>query len=268
MSHFLDVAEHAARVGAKILLERQGSVEPISKGPKDIVTEADLASQNAILDVLLNAYPDHLTLAEETCISDQGHESHPAEPIGPDQYRWIVDPLDGTINYVHGIPSFAVSIALEKGGEILVGIVYDPVLNECFTASLGQGAFLNGKRVSASSCESLEDALMAVSFSANLPRGSVEISRFVEILHASHTIRRLGSAALNLCYVASGRLDGYVASAIKAWDVAAGALLLREAGATLTSLDGGSFDLYRPKLACAATAPLHAELLEILMRAE
>lgn len=263
MTNYLDICEQAARVGAEILLDRQGTVEAITKGPKDIVTEADLASQNAILQILSGAYPDHLMMAEES-----NGESHGAGPIGPNQYRWIVDPLDGTINYVHGIPSFAVSIALERGGKVLVGVVYDPVLDECFTASNGEGAFLNGKRIYASGCESMEDALMAVSFSANVPRGSVEIRRFVEVLHASHTIRRLGSAALNLCYVASGRLDGYVASSVKAWDVAAGALLLQEAGAIITSLEGGSLDLYRPRFACAATAQLHAELMEILSRAE
>jgi myo-inositol-1(or 4)-monophosphatase len=268
MSDFLHVCEQAARAGAGILLDRRGKVEPIVKGPKDIVTEADLASQKAILKILSDTYPDHLMMAEEGGPNGAVGESYPCAPITPDQYRWIVDPLDGTINYVHGVPSFAVSVALEMGGELLVGVVYDPMLDECFAAARGDGAFLNGERICASKCESLENALMAVSFSANVPRGSVEIRRFVEILHSCHTVRRLGSAALNLCYVASGRLDCYIASAVKTWDVAAGALLLQEAGATITSLDGGPFELYRPQFACAATAQLHAELMEILARVE
>lgn len=267
MPDYLTVCEKAAREGAKILLNRQGTVEAIEKGPKDIVTEADFASQNAIVQILLDAYPNHLVMAEE-CDGNSSAVNRSAGAIPSDQYRWIIDPLDGTINYVHGIPSFAVSVALERGGELLVGVVYDPILDECFSAVVGEGAFLNGKPVCSSTCDSMREALMAVSFSANVPRDSVEIRRFVEVLHASHTIRRLGSAALNLCYVACGRLDGYIASSVKAWDVAAGALLLREAGATITSLDGGSLDLYRPRFACAATVKLHAELMEILAQVE
>ena len=268
MPDYLTVCEKAAREGAKILIERQGTVEAIEKGPKDIVTEADLASQDAIVQILLDAYPSHLVMAEENDASGSSAVGQSAGVIGADQYRWIIDPLDGTINYVHGIPSFAVSIALERGGELLIGVVYDPVLDECFSAKVGEGAFLNGSLICSSTCQSMAEALMAVSFSANVPRGSVEISRFIEVLHTSHTIRRLGSAALNLCYVACGRLDGYIASSVKTWDVAAGALLLREAGATITSLDGSSLDLYRPRFACAATVKLHAELMEILAQVE
>ncbi len=268
MSKFLDVGEQAAREGGRILLDRQGKVKPIKKGRKDFYTKADTDSQEAIIEVLSNAYPAHLTLAEEGNPIEADGDSQSVEPIGPDQYRWIIDPLDGTVNYVHGVPSFAVSVALERGGQLVVGVVYDPVLDECFTATAGEGAFLNRKRIGPSQCASMQDALAAVSFSADVPRGSVEISRFVEVLHACHTIRRMGSAALNLCYVACGRLDCYVASSVKVWDVAAGVLLLQEAGAAITSLDGGPFDLYRPKFACAATDQLHTEFMEILARAE
>jgi myo-inositol-1(or 4)-monophosphatase len=151
---------------------------------------------------------------------------------------------------------------------VLVGVVLDPVADECFCAADSKGAFLNGERIGPSGCESMVDALIAVSFSANAQRDSVEIRRFIEILHESQSVRRLGSAALNLCYVASGRLDGYSAASVNSWDVAAGVLILREAGGVLSSLDGGQFDLARPKFACAGTVALHAQLLEILARAE
>ncbi len=264
MSDFLETCERAARAGGKVLLEQQGRIQARQKGPKDLVTEADLASQQVIRDVLLTAYPDHLFLGEE---DDPEQLVGDAEPQG-DRYRWIVDPLDGTINYVHNLQSYAVSVALEKAGNVLVGVVLDPVANECFYAADGKGAFLNGERIGASDCESIVEALMAVSFSANADRGSIEIRRFTEVVHASQSIRRLGSAALNLCYVASGRLDGYFAASVKQWDVAAGVLILREAGGVVTSMDGGAFDLARPKFACAATAALHAQLLETLARAE
>jgi len=268
MSSFLELCERAARAGGEILLEKQGKVTPIAKGPNDLVTEADFASQKVVLEILSRAHPDHLMLAEENTGGDADRDSQHAGPIGPDQYRWIVDPLDGTINYVHNAPSYAVSVALERGGELLVGVVYDPVMDECFTAAAGDGAFLNGQRIHTSTCDAMKDALVAVSFSTKVARGSVEIRRFVEVLHESHTIRRLGSAALNLCYLASGRLDGYFANAVKTWDVAAGMLILREAGGIVSAPGGGPFDLYRPQFACAATDRLQAELVEILARVE
>jgi len=268
MMDFLDICEEAARAGGKVLLERQGHIRARQKGPKDVVTDADLASQQVIRDVLLGAYPDHLFLGEEDLPgqSTQGVETE--REVDADQYRWVVDPLDGTINYVHNLQSFSVSVALEKAGKVLVGVVFDPVADECFRAAAGKGAFLNEERIGTSDCELMVDALVAASFSANAERGSVEFRRFIEVVLACQSIRRLGSAALNMCYVASGRLDGYFAASVNRWDVAAGVLILREAGGVLSSLDGSPFDLARPKFACAGTAALHAQLLEILARAE
>lgn len=264
MGDFLTICEQAARIGGSVLQDWAGRITVREKAPKDMVTEADLASQLAIRQVLLAAFPDHGFLGEET---DPTARNAPSD--GADTgFRWIVDPLDGTLNYIRGTPSYAVSIALEESGELLVGVVFDPMLGECFTAAKGEGAFLNGEPIRASGCRSLREALVAVSFSANVPRDSSEIRRFIEVLHAAQSVRRTGSAALNLCYVGSGRLDAYFASSLHPWDMAAGVLIAREAGAMLTGVTGREFDLRRPDLALAATAELHAELKQILARAE
>src|SRR5262249_24945311 len=170
-------------------------------------------------------------------------------------------------NYVHHLPGYAVSIALEHAGELLVGVVLDPLSRDCFLAEQGKGARLNGKRLAASNCQALEKALIAVSFSPHVGRDSPEIRRFVEILLASQSIRRMGSAALNLSYVAAGRLDGYLATSVSIWDVAAGLLLVKEAGGIATGLDGGPLDLERPELVAAASEPLLKELVAVVQRA-
>jgi myo-inositol-1(or 4)-monophosphatase len=155
-------------------------------------------------------------------------------------------------------------VALRRGNDVLCATVFDPVANECFKAVAGGGAYLNDKPLSASHCCRLNEALVAASFAPNVPRGSIEVSRFIEVLHRCRAVRRLGSAALNLCYVAAGRLDAYFAANIKTWDVAAGQLILREAGATITALDGGPFQLDHPPFASASTAELHRELIDTL----
>lgn len=268
MSDHLSVCERAARAGGAVLRDWLGRTTAQQKGPKDLVTEADFASQRAIRDVVLSAFPEHLFLGEERDQEAGDPSAKSDSGPGDGAYRWIVDPLDGTLNYARGLPSFAVSVALERGGQLLVGVVYDPLLDECFTALAGGGAFLNGKPIRSSRCTVLAEALVAVSFSSNLPRGSGEIGRFAEVLHAAQAIRRLGSAALNLSYIACGRLDAYFVSSIHLWDVGAGVLLAREAGAVVTSILGRNFDLRRPDLAVAATSDLHLELLQALSRAE
>jgi myo-inositol-1(or 4)-monophosphatase len=209
------------------------------KSPRDLVTEADVASQVAIQKMLAQEFPSHLFVGEEECSGAGGVASH--ENFSS-EYRWIVDPLDGTANYVHGMPSWAVSIALARRDELLVGTVFDPILDECFSAVRGGGAFLNGRPLHSSGCQHLGQAMIAASFSANIPRGSPEIRRFVEMLHECQSIRRLGSCALNLCYVAAGRLDGYWASAVKSWDAAAGVLIVEEAGGCISNMRGGQLD--------------------------
>jgi myo-inositol-1(or 4)-monophosphatase len=267
MSDFLKVCVDAATAGGKVLLDWQDRFEAREKGPKDLVTEADLAAQEAIRAVLLGAFPDHDFLGEEDA-AERKLAGLPPIPPRRGEYRWIVDPLDGTANYVHKLQTFAVSIALQQAGELICGCVLDPMSNECFTATKGGGAQLNGLPIHVSTCERVERAMVAVSFSPNVPRGSIEITRFVEVLHAAQAVRRLGSAALNLCYIAAGRLDVYWATSVQAWDIAAGALIVREAGGIVTSIDGGPLDLERAELSASSTRPLHDEVMQLLRRAQ
>lgn len=264
---YLRVCEQAARAAGKELLQRRGQFTIREKGPRDIVTDVDEAAQDVVRRIVLDAYPGHLFLGEEGHQDGGFGQGGESGRVGEGQFRWIVDPLDGTINYVHNLPSYSVSVALEADGDILAGVVFDPLLDECFSAAAGCGAYLNGQEIRASGCTAIRNALVAVSLPTNVGRESVEIRRFVEVVLAVQSVRRLGAASLNLCYVASGRLDGYFASSVQPWDVAAGVLIVREAGALVSSLDGGRFCLERPALACAATGALHASLVETLSRA-
>jgi len=267
MPSFLEVCLEAAERGGQALLDWQDRFQPREKGPKDLVSEADLAAQEAIRTVILKAFPEHDFLSEEDAAD---RRASGLNPLGERRsaYRWIVDPLDGTTNYVHHLPGYAVSIALEHDGELLVGVVFDPLNRDCFVAERGKGATLNGRRLTTSNCQMLEKALIAVSFSPHVSRESPEIKRFVEILLASQSIRRMGSAALNLSYVAAGRLDGYLATSVSIWDVAAGLLLVNEAGGTASSLDGGRLDLERPELLAAASPPLLKQLVTVVETAD
>lgn len=267
MTDFLSVCIDAAMTGGKVLLDWQDRFEAREKGPKDLVTEADVAAQEAIRAILLGAFPEHDFLGEEEA-AERKAAGLPPIPPRRGEFRWIVDPLDGTANYVHKLQTFAVSIALERAGELVCGCVLDPIANECFTATKGEGAKLNGQPIRVSKCERVEQAMVAVSFSPNVPRGSIEITRFVEVLHAAQAVRRLGSAALNLCYIAAGRLDIYWATSVQAWDIAAGALMVREAGGIVTSIDGGPLDLERAELSASSTQPLHHEVMQLLRRAQ
>jgi myo-inositol-1(or 4)-monophosphatase len=260
---FVELSERAARLGAGILMDWRDKFTAKEKGPKDLVTEADLASQVAIRQLLLNAFPSHDFLGEEDASLGGAQTERKSD------FRWIVDPLDGTANYVHRLQTFATSVGLEYQGQIIAGTVFDPLSDECYTAGLGQGAFLNGQPIRVSPCTEISQALVAISFRANVMRGSLDVSRFVEMLHACQSMRRLGSAALNCCYVAAGRLDGYFAtSGIQAWDVAAGVLIMTEAGATLTGVDGQPLDINQPELLAASSPRLHEQMLQALRRAE
>ncbi|MBM3998057.1 MAG: inositol monophosphatase [Planctomycetes bacterium] len=264
MTPYLDIAERAARAAGDLLLDMQSSISAREKGPKDLVTQADLAAQRTIRDMVLGAFPDHAFLGEEDVGVDAAtllsHRN--AVPC------WVVDPLDGTANYVHGLPSYAVSVALVQHGQSVAGVVFDPTMNECFRAASGKGAERNGQAIRPSRCVAMREAMVAASFAPNVPRGSLEVARFVEAVHEAQGVRRMGSAALNLAYVACGRLDAYWATSVKAWDVAAGALILHEAGAVVKGLDGSRFQLARPELISAATPELYRALATLLKRAE
>lgn len=257
MHDFQTACEQAARAGGAVLLDWAGRFSVREKGPADLVTEADEASQQVIRKLLLDRFPEHHFLGEEG----------PQPSMPPGGYRWIVDPLDGTTNYVHGLPQYAVSVALECNKALLSGAVFDPVANECFTAAAGQGAFLNGRPLRVSAAAAASDALVAGSLPPRLDRTSKEVAAFVEMLLTAQSVRRMGSTALNLCYVAAGRFDGTWATETKSWDVAAGVLLVREAGGIVTAVDGRPFDIDAPRFLASSTRNLHTELLLILARA-
>ncbi len=254
-------AEAAAYTAGKILLGMLKTAIAKEKSRKDLVTDADVAAQQVIHQLLIDQFPSHRFVGEEGIPGSDGQVS---DRIPDDEWCWVVDPIDGTANYVHQLANFAVSIALVRNGQSYVGVVYDPMSDEMFTAVLNQGATLNGAKIKVSSCVDIEQAMVAASFPPNVQRDSVEVRQFIEVLVQSQSIRRLGSAALNLCFVGCGRLDGYWAGKVRSWDIAAGALIATEAGAFLTSRDGTPFSLNRGDLTVAASEGLHQQLLSCL----
>jgi len=261
-AELLPVCEKAARAGAAVLLEWQGKINASEKGPRDLVTEADVASQNVIREIVLAAFPEHRFLGEEDSPEVIAAETSDSE------YRWLVDPLDGTTNYVHQLPGFAVSIGVEHKGELVAGVVYDPRLDECFAAAKGNGATLNGEPIKTSECTQINHALVATGFSIDVAQGSIEIERFIEMLPECQALRRLGSAALNLCYLANGRMDGYWAVSVKIWDIAAGVVILREAGGVITDIEHKPFNPKQPRFVAAANTVLQNEMFRVLDRAK
>jgi myo-inositol-1(or 4)-monophosphatase len=256
MDDWLTTCEAAARAGGQELLAWQGRFKTRKKGVRDLVTDADLASQDAIRRIITTRFPEHAFVGEE-----QGTES-----IAPsaNQLTWIVDPLDGTTNYVHGYPNFAVSVAIARGNDVQAGVIYDPLRDQCFAAAAGKGAWCNGVILKTSEVSAVAEALVAVSLPAHVHRDSADLLDFIEAAQVSQAVRRSGSAALNLAHVASGALDAFWASQIHAWDVAAGALLVREAGGIITGRTGEAFDLWNPHFLAAAGPQLHREMLEVL----
>lgn len=254
IAEFGTVCEKAARVGGNVLRDHWGRVQAREKNPADLVTEADIASQRAIRDVLLGAFPDHGFLAEE----NESIESR------QDSLRWIVDPLDGTTNFVHGIPTYAVSIGLEQAGKLLVGVVYEPAIDRCYSAAFQEGAFVDGQRLHASQTTELAKAVVATSFPPRIRKSAPEIVRFLAVLTRCRATRRSGSTALNLCWVAAGQFDAYWTYATRPWDVAAGGLIVREAGGAFTGPGGREFDLAEASFVAAATPALHQELCRTL----
>lgn len=228
----INIAVRAARSAATILLrnfDRVDSLDVTSKGLNDFVSEVDRSAEQAIIQVLRRSYPDHAILAEESG-AHSGNE-----------YQWVIDPLDGTTNYLHGSPHFSVSIALRYRGELEHGVIYDPLREEMFTASRGRGAYLNDHRIRVSAQLGLKGALLGTGFPFRDQRQmDAYLGMFKDLSKETAGIRRPGSAALDFAYVAAGRLDGFWELGLAEWDFAAGALLVREAGGTVTDLAGGS----------------------------
>ena len=257
LNEFCQAACEAARLGGEVLLKWLGKASPQKKGFRDWVTKADFESQEVIRDFLAREFPDHRFIGEEDL---------PGESllVSPDDYCWIVDPLDGTTNYVHQLRSFAVSIGLRRGEQTAVGCVLDPILDETFAAMLGQGATLNGQAIKTSGANEIGDSLFVFSLGRGCERDDPQVIRFLNILEEAGSIRRLGSAALNLCYVACGRTDAYWATELKKWDVAAGWLIAKEAGATIEDFTGRPLDIEKPFFCAAATDALFEQAKPLL----
>ena len=262
------VAVEAALLGGDVLVEMLGKIKARQKGPRDLVTEADVASQKVILDLILSRYHSHMFIGEEDMseelLDDERASSIVADgtALGDVELCWVVDPLDGTTNYVHQLPGFAVSVGLLHYGVPVVGAVVDPIRKQVFRASKGNGAWLGDESISVSDCQRLDEALVAASFSARVPRNSPEIERFIEMLHRCQALRRMGSAALNMCNVARGGLDGYWATSVKMWDIAAGVAIVSEAGGIITHIDGGPLDVENPHFVASSNSVLHSQMLD------
>lgn len=262
MSDYGRVCVAAARAGGSVLTQYRNKFSVREKGPADLVTEADVASQVAVRDLVLGEFPDHAFLGEE----DSGDAEFTHSTDVESEFTWIVDPLDGTTNYVHGLENYCVSVALKQNVNIIAGAIYDPVRDVCFHATIGGGAFRDEQRLQVSDTRQLDQALVAASLPARVPRGSGEIDRFVEVMLQCQAIRRLGSAALNLCYVAAGQLDAYWATSVKQWDVAAGLLIVAEAGGQVSHINGQELSLNDPKFIVSATPDLQQEMLDLFSR--
>ena len=260
----LAVAQRAARVAAQLARSYEGAVAYREKGRRDLVTLADHRAQEWIRNEIGESFPEDGFLGEEDGDAGVGEALRALRALGG--RVWVVDPLDGTTNFVHRLPHYCVSIACFEQGEPWLGVVYDAHREEMFTAVRGGGAFLGDRRLSVSDCGELEEALVAISLAAHVDPASSEVRDLLGLLARAQAVRRMGSAALNLAYLAAGRFDAYWARHGKIWDVAAGVLLVSEAGGVVTGVTGEPLDWERPHCAVAATAALHGELLEAVAR--
>lgn len=253
----LDTTVEAARIGGKILKEGFGTLFEIGtkEGKNNIVTEYDFKSEKAIKDYIHGKYPDHEILAEESGLDEKPHSD----------YRWIIDPLDGTVNYSHNIPVFCVSIAIEYKNEVVAGAIYHPLLEELFTVSKGGGAYLNGKRMSVSENPDLDFAILVTGFPYNIHENpNNALGTFVNMVKRGLPVRRLGSAALDLAYTAAGRFDAFWESRLKPWDVAAGVLMVTEAGGKVSRYDNETYSIYDETL-LATNGKLHESASQVIV---
>lgn len=251
----LNDMENLARAAGEILRNSYESVHEISyKGKIDLVTEIDHQSEAFLLGEIKNRFRGHQIISEEI-----------GKVPGAEDLHWYIDPLDGTVNYAHGVPFFCVSIAFGQGSRVMQGVVYEPLRDEMFSAELGKGAHLNGRKLQVSTATELEKSLLVTGFpydSWTAKRNNLEY--FSQFSRLTQGVRRIGSAALDLCYVAAGRLDGYWELSLNPWDVAAGGLIAAEAGAQVTGLDGSPGYLLPPCSIIAAPPPIYVEMLKLL----
>lgn len=251
---FLSTAWEAANAAGEIIRPSWQQPKLIDyKGAIDLVTSVDKECERTIVEVIRRKFPDHSILAEEETELEGAQR----------EYRWIVDPLDGTTNFAHGYPQFCVSIALEHNGQVIVGLVYDPLRRECFRAIKDQGATLNGSSIRISEVNELDKALLATGFPYDRRENAdFYLSFFKAFLTRCQGIRRNGSAALDLCYVACGRIDGFWELKLKPWDIAAGALIVAEAGGTLSKFSGDQFTIWGDE-SLASNGVIHDEMIRV-----
>jgi len=245
----------AARAGAaQLQFYFNGDFKISNKqGINNLVTEADHFSEKAIIEVIRKAYPDHFILSEET-----------GELVTESEYKWIIDPIDGTVNFANGIPICCVSIGVEKKGEMILGAVFNPLMNEFFFAEKGMGATLNDKKISVGKKDKVGNSNLVTGFPytyLDSPNGPLQV--FEKLIRRGIPVRRLGSAALDLCWVAAGRFDGFYEHSLNAWDSAAGFLIVEEAGGRVTDFAGNPYSPYQPHL-LATNGLIHHEMLELV----
>lgn len=254
----LNFAIQTARDAGSLLAERFGRVLRVTnKSELDLVTDSDLASERLIIDRIKTYHPRHAILAEES------GASVPVNSEAQSEWRWIIDPLDGTTNYAHGYPCFCVSIGLEHEGRMEVGVIYDPMRDELFTAERGQGAALNGRRMSVSATDNLSGALLCTGFPYDVRERSEFARHFANFIMNAQAVRRDGAAALDLAYVACGRFDGFWEEGLKPWDVAAGSLMVEEAGGRVSNYAGGPLSIHTPPI-LASNGLVHEQMMRVL----
>lgn len=254
MDNFLKIAIEAAKEAGKIQLERRRHPGKIDyKGSINLVTEVDLLCEKKIIEVIKDNHPDHSILAEER--GEQKTDS---------AYKWIIDPIDGTTNFAHDFPFYCSSIALEIEGDIKVGVVYLPVLDELFTVQKGKGAFLNGQIIQVSKSDTLRTSMLATGFAYDVHETEMDnVNHFRNFLKQTRAVRRPGSAAIDLCYVAVGRFDGFWEFSLHPWDVAAGLLLVKEAGGRVTGVAGEDYSIYSDNI-LASNGLIHRDMVKVL----
>lgn len=267
IQQWLRVATEAAYAGGAVLQEWIGRFSVREKSRANLVTEADEAAQAAIVAHLRQAFPDHGFLGEEN-LHEQGSAASVDGGSNSDSAAnstmWIIDPLDGTTNYVHGMPYYAVSIALWCQGQLQVGVIFDPTRNETFSARVGGGAFLNGRSIQTSGETDISRALAMASLPIAADPEHPAVRRFLKTLPRLQAVQRTGSAALNMAYVAAGRIDAFWSTSLHPWDIAAGTLLVQEAGGIVTGIAGEAIDIFVPNLLAASSRSLQHDLSQVL----
>lgn len=256
---YLPFTKKLALDAGKLLLKMASNFGKIKykTNSGNLVTAADKASEKLIVDAICKKYPNHCIMAEEG--GDSGKENA--------EFQWLIDPLDGTTNYAHQLPLYAVSIALTYRKRVIIGVVYLPIMNTLYYAALGKGAFCNGKRIKVSRIADISKSLMVT----GIPYSAKEEPRdnflnFQKFSNSGQAVRRLGSAAIDLCYTASAKFDGYWERDLKPWDIAAGSLILTEAGGTITDFKGTTYQIYSPDETLASNGKIHRAMLKILKR--